>query len=143
MKLPPEKRKDALIEAAANVGSTFLLGMLGEGKRSEAPPKIPVEWREIQRPESGTGTPLWPLRLLRPDLTQIFRIIRVLGLGKNSPALKNRRHWTLTHSETTEYCALINQAEFLFQGTAEQERCHASSERGASRPCHSKIKRRA
>lgn len=35
MKLPPEKRKDALIEAAANVGSTFLLGMLGKGKDSE------------------------------------------------------------------------------------------------------------
>ena len=37
MKLPPEKRKDALIEAAANVGSTFLLGMLGERKGSETP----------------------------------------------------------------------------------------------------------
>ncbi len=70
LKLPPEQRKQALLDAAANAASTLVLGMLGGKKESEEPPNPktpPADLNEFPQEKPPDGVDLETHEITQPE----------------------------------------------------------------------------
>ncbi len=73
LKLPPEKRKQALLDAAANAGSALILGMLGGKKESGEPfdpEKLPAKPNEFTGEKAPGGVDLKTNEIKQPEPVQ-------------------------------------------------------------------------